>query len=222
MENTDILNGIKAVIFDMDGTIIDSLHIWHDIDREFLGRYVKDPDLYAYQKALEGLSFVQVAEYTRETYDIPMEVEDICAEWNRMAEYKYANEIVYKPYAEEYILKLKERGIKLGVATSNSRHLVEKLIPRLHIDEYMSVILTGDEIHNGKPDPEIYLTAAKMLSVPCDKCLVFEDVIAGIEAGHNAGMKVCAVYDTATKDCDDIKRARADHYIKGYDELIYA
>lgn len=216
---TDIFNNIDAVIFDIDGTLVDSLYIWAEIDIEFLGSFgLAVPD--DYEGVIMGMSFVQVAEYTKERFNLPISVEEIMSAWNRMAEEKYANEIEYKPGAQAFLEECKGRNIKMGVGTSNSRHLVSRLFARLKTDDYISVVLTSDEVSNGKPAPDIYLEAAGRLGVRPERCLVFEDTIAGIEAGHNAGMKVCAVYDDATKDVDAQKQSTADYYINNYYELM--
>lgn len=219
MDLDALLKSSDACIFDMDGTLIDSIHIWHEIDIEFMGRFDFEADLEEYQKNLSGLSFRQVAEYTHDNYDIPMTVEEIMDEWNRMAEYKYAHEIGFKPGAGEFLCCLKERGYKLGIATSNNRKLVDSLIPRLGIDKLVSTVITGDDIEWGKPDPEIYLLAARKLGVSPDRCLVFEDVIPGVEAGRRAGMKVCAVYDEASAPYRTIIEQKADCYLEGYTDL---
>ena len=211
-----LLKDIDACIFDMDGTLIDSIHVWHDIDIEFMGRFNLDADLEEYQKNLSGLSFKQVAEYTHDNYPIPMSVEEIMDEWNRMAEHKYAYEIQFKPGAEAFLGKLKSRGLKLGVATSNCRNLVDKLIPRLGIDRFLSVVVTGDDISHGKPEPDIYLKAAGMLDTDPSRCLVFEDVIPGVEAGKRAGMRVCAVYDEASAPYADTIKSGSDYYLESY------
>ncbi len=216
-----LLDNIDACIFDMDGTLIDSLWVWSAIDIECLSKYGIDEDPKTYQKAISGMSFIQVAQMTKDRYDLPMSVEELMDEWNMMAEDKYAHEIPYKPGAEAFLKELKKRGIKTGIGTSNSRHLVEQMYPRLHLDKYISVILTGDEITNGKPEPDIYLEAAAKLGVDPSHCLVFEDVLHGITAGHAAGMKVCTVYDDNTAYCDDEKRERAEFYIRDYLDVTW-
>lgn len=218
--NNDIkslfFSNIDAVIFDMDGTLIDSLYVWGQIDIEFLGSHGIDEPPADYQEAISGLSFLQVAKYTKDRFKLSESISEIMDIWNQMAEKKYAEEVSYKPYAEDFLKSCKAQGLKMGIATSNSRFLVEKLLNRLHLNEYMDVIITGDEIVNGKPAPDIYLHVADLLGVAPSKCLVFEDVPAGIEAGKRAGMKVCAVKDEASSHLDDVKREMADFYIDSY------
>ena len=207
---------IDAVIFDMDGTLIDSLYVWGDIDIEFLGNHGIGTPPEDYGPNIAGMSFIQVAEYTKKRFELEESIEEIMDIWNRMAEAKYANEVEYKPGAEDFIKQCLSRGMKLGIATSNSRYLVEKLLSRLNLDKYMDVVVTGDEVTNGKPAPDIYLHVAECLGVVPDRCLVFEDVPAGILAGKRAGMKVCAVRDNASLDVDCVKRELADYYIESY------
>lgn len=215
----NILDGIEAILFDMDGTLIDSLHIWSQIDIEFFAKFGREvPE--DYDIISMGMSFDQIAEYTKKQYELPWTVDEIKAEWNRMAEYKYEHEIMAKPYAIEFLKKCSDMNIKMAVCTSNSRHLVEKLFTRLNIHDYMSVILTSDEVKNGKPAPDIYLEAAKRLEVSPKHCIVFEDTVAGIEAGLNAKMRVCAVYDDSSIVDDIKKHEMSDFYISTYEDII--
>lgn len=216
----ELLRDVDAVLFDMDGTLIDSLWVWGEVDVEYLERYqiVEDPEVY--QKAISGMSFKQVAELTKERYNLPLSVPEIMDEWNAMAEQKYRDEVPFKPGAEAFLREVKRRGIKMGIGTSNSRHLVEMISPRLELDRYIDVVITGDEVHNGKPEPDVYLRGAEELGVAPEHCLVFEDVPHGITAAHRAGMKACAVYDDNTAYCDGEKRKNSDYYIRDYNDII--
>ena len=81
-------------------------------------------------------------------------------------------------------------------------------------------VVTANEVKRGKPAPDVYLEVKDRLGVSPEDCLVFEDILPGIEAGHNAGMKVCAVYDDYSRDVDEQKRTLADYYIRDYFELL--
>ena len=105
-----LLDNIDACIFDMDGTLIDSLWVWSAIDIECLSKYGIDEDPKTYQKAISGMSFIQVAQMTKDRYDLPMSVEELMDEWNMMAEDKYAHEIPYKPGAEAFLKELLRYG----------------------------------------------------------------------------------------------------------------
>ena len=213
-----MFDNIDTLIFDMDGTLIDSMNIWHEIDKEFFENHGREfpSDLV---KKLDGLSFDDTAYLFINYYKFDYTKEEIQAIWHKMSYDHYKNTIPYKPGAEEFIKKAKEKGFKMGIATSNSRDLVEAIDSRLHISDYISVIITNDEVSNGKPAPDIYLKVAEVLNSKPENCLVFEDVPGGIRAGKAAGMKVVAVQDDLTAYLDDEKRALSDYYIKDYNEI---
>lgn len=210
---------VKAVLFDLDGTLVDSMLMWKEIDVEYLNRY-HIPVPKTLQQDIEGMSMYQTAVYFKETFQIPETLEHIQAAWNDMAYYKYTHEVPLKPYVREYLEMLKSRRIPCGIATSNSRVLTEAILKSHGIDSYFSVMVTGDEVTQGKPHPQVYLEAAKKLGVSPEECLVFEDIPFGIMAGKNAGMTVYAVEDTySMKDLEE-KMNLADAYIKSYEELL--
>lgn len=213
-----IYDDIEAVIFDLDGTLVDSMWMWKDIDIEYLERYgITFPhDL---QEDIEGMSFTETAVYFKERFQLPVTVDEIKAEWNEMAFYKYTNEVPLKEYVEEFLSFLSDNHIKLGIATSNSRELAEIVVEKLDIRKYFHSIRTSCEVKKGKPSPDIYLLVAEDLGVDPNKCLVFEDVIHGIMAGKSAGMEVCAIYDDFTKDVTDRKKEIADYYIDTYKDI---
>ena len=108
----------------------------------------------------------------------------------------------------------------MGIATSNSRELVENVVKARHLDQYFDCIMTGSDVKKGKPAPDIYLAVARELGVSPENCLVFEDIIPGIQAGKAAGMRVCAVYDKYSEHQDAEKRTLADYYTYHFKELM--
>lgn len=209
----------EAILFDMDGTLVDSMWMWEAIDVEYLAKFGKElPD--DLQKCLEGKSFSETAVYMKERFQIPDSTEEMKAEWNRMACEKYRHEVPYKPGAPEFLQQCREKGIRLGIATSNSRELVEVAAESLALYDYFACILTACEVKRGKPAPDVYLAVAERLGVSPEKCLVFEDVVPGIQAGKAAGMQVCAVRDASSKASEEEIRALADYYIEDYRELL--
>ena len=214
-----MLEQIESVIFDLDGTLVDSMWLWHEIDVEFLGqRGLELPE--TYQKDIEGMSFTETAIYTKELFHLSESVEELKEIWNRMAMEKYANEVPFKPGAEKFLQYCKSRNIPVGIATSNSRELVEAVGKSLHFEEYIQEIVTACEVERGKPAPDVYLEAASRLGAQPFRCLVFEDVPMGILAGKNAGMQVCAVEDEFSAGQQEEKRKLADYYIADYHEIF--
>ena len=133
-----------------------------------------------------------------------------------MAWDKYEKEVPLKPGIPEFLEGCSKHGIKLGIATSSSRQLVENIVSVHKLRDYFSCIMTGCDVAHGKPSPDIYLAVADALKVDPKRCLVFEDIIPGIQAGKNAGMKVCAVEDAYSLQEKESKQALADYYINDF------
>ena len=211
----DMLKNTDAVIFDLDGSLVDSMWMWKAIDIEYLGRFgIPLPE--DLPSKIEGMSFSGTAVYFKEHFHIPDSLEKIKNDWNRMAWDKYEKEVPLKPGIPEFLEGCSKHGIKLGIATSNSRQLVENIVSVHKLRDYFSCIMTGCDVAHGKPSPDIYLAVADALKVDPKRCLVFEDIIPGIQAGKNAGMKVCAVEDAYSLQEKESKQALADYYINDF------
>ena len=166
------------------------------------------------------MSFSETAVYFKERFQIPDSLEKMKNDWNQMAWDKYTHEVPLKEGAEEFIKACREKNILLGIATSNSRELVENIIAVHGLKEDFACIMTGCDVERGKPAPDIYLAVAEALSVKPEDCLVFEDIIPGIQAGKAAGMKVCAIEDEYSLYQMEEKAALADYFIKDYREIL--
>ena len=213
-----MLKDKKAVIFDMDGSLVDSMWVWKDIDIEYLGRFgLTIPD--DLQKCIEGMSFTETAEYFKKRFSLEHSVEEIKNDWNAMAWEKYRTRVMLKPGAKELLDYCRENEIKLGIATSNSRQIVDMVLTERGVTGYFSCIMTSYEAKKGKPAPDIYLLTAQQLSVEPAQCLVFEDIVFGIQAGKSAGMQVCAVEDAYSVYQREEKKAFADYYIQDFTEI---
>lgn len=214
-----MLNHIQAVLFDLDGTLIDSMWLWRDIDIEYLNRFgiVMPPTL---QEDIAGISITQTAIYFKEHFGIADDIETIIADWNAMAREKYQYQTPLKAGARDFLNHLKQANIRCAVATSNSRQLTEIVLNSHGLTAYFDAVLTGEDVHNGKPAPDIYLEAARRLSVDPEYCLVFEDISHGIKAGLHANMRVCAVEDDYSGLERDLKKHLAHYYIQSYDDIL--
>lgn len=214
----DLLKNRKAVLFDLDGTLVDSMWVWRDIDIDFLsaiGQKLPD-DL---QKSIEGMSFTETAEYFKERFNINDDVEDIKAKWNKMAYDKYTSEVKLKRGAKEFLARLKADGIKTGIASSNSMTLIEGALRAEGVLDYFDAITTACEAGAGKPAPDIYLLAAKKLNAEPSECLVFEDIPMGIMAGNSAGMTTIAVEDAYSHNMRDEKERLAKYFIEDFTDI---
>lgn len=210
-----MLKNKEAVIFDLDGSLVDSMWMWREIDIAYLERFgITLPE--RLQADIEGMSFSETAVYFKERFAIPDSLEQMKADWNRMAWDKYTYEVPLKPGIREFLKGCKEHNIKLGIATSNSRELVDNIANVHGLNDYFNCIMTSCEVSRGKPAPDIYLAVARQLKVSPSNCLVFEDIIPGIMAGKNAGMEVCAVEDDYSVQDRAAKQELADYFVEDF------
>lgn len=209
----------KAVIFDLDGTLVDSMWVWDDIDIEYLGSlgYEVPQGL---QREIEGMGFTEVAVLFKERFHIKETIEEIKEIWQNMAMDKYSHEVCLKPGVKEFLPYLREKGIVMGVASSNARELIEAVLKHHGILEYFQCIITACDVKKGKPEPDVYLEVAKQLGVLPKDCLVFEDIVPGIRAGLNAGMTTCTIRDAYSLSQEEEKRREADYFIESYKQVM--
>ncbi len=214
-----MLDNIKAIIFDVDGTLLDSMWIWTEIDDWFLKKYnLTEPE--GFHKGMEGMSYSETAQYFLDLFPTLTHTrEELEQEWYEMALELYEKKLCLKKGAYDFVKEMHERGIKLGIATSNNRELALAALVHNKIDVFIDSVWTSGEAKAGKPNPAVYLRVAEELQVLPENCLVFEDVPNGILAGKNAGMQVCAVDDAFSRPIEAEKRALADYYIQDYDDI---
>ena len=214
-----MLKGKKAVIFDMDGSLVDSMWIWPEVDRIYMGKYgLVQPD--DFHKAIEGKSYTETAQYFVDTFPtLRRTVDEVKEEWKEMTIELYASRVFPKPGAMEFLDDMKRRGILLGIATSNDRVIAEAALSARDMMRYFDSIRTSCEVKKGKPAPDVYLKVAEDLQVDPGECLVFEDVPNGILAGKNAGMEVCAVDDEFSRPEELEKKRLADYFIHDFYEI---
>ncbi|WP_373897379.1 HAD family hydrolase [Haloimpatiens sp. FM7315] len=216
-----MLNNIKAAIFDMDGTLIDSMWIWSKIDTDYLTkRNISVPnDL---KGSIEHLTFEETANYFKNRFNLKDSVNDIMQEWNDMAYNEYKFNVDLKPGAKEYLNMLKAMNIKIALATSNNKLLMEMALKKNCIYDYFDAISTTDEVTRGKAFPDIYLLTANKLNIaPCN-CIVFEDILPAVKGAKLAGMKVVAIHDTFSENQKKELIKKADKYILNYHEILTA
>ena len=140
-------NDPEAVIFDLDGTLVDSMWMWTDIDKEYLARFGYPFDKQI-QREIEGMSIGETAVWFKERYHIPDSLEKIQSDWIRMSIDKYRNEVPLKPFAGEFLTFLKSRGIKTGIASSNAIYMVEACLDSLSVRDKFDIIATASEGEN--------------------------------------------------------------------------
>ena len=192
-----MLKNIEGAIFDMDGTLIDSMWVWLKVDIDFLKkRNIPMPK--NLRSEIEHLSFIDCAKYFKKTFSLPETIEEIMEEWNTMAYTEYVENVQVKEGVPTFLKNLKDSGVKLALATSNCRLLLEVILKKFEIYDLFDAIVITDEVGKPKSEPDIFLKAAELLNVQPSKCVVFEDILPAVKSAKKAGMKVVAISDDSS------------------------
>lgn len=219
MNRENWLKNIEGAVFDLDGTLLDSSWVWEKVDEKFLGdRGFQVPDDYVDE--ISPLGAERAAVYTIERFGLNEDKDDIVREWIEMAKKEYATEVVCKPYAKEFLEELHKLNIKMAVATSSDRELFMKTLEREGILKYFQKIVTVDEVERGKGYPDIYEEAARRIKVNPHKCLVFEDILAGVTGASLGEFNVVAVFDEKSKRNWEKIKSISKYSINDYKELL--
>lgn len=214
------MNNIKAAIFDLDGTLFDSMHLWSDIDRRFFEkRKLAIPE--DYMLSIAHLGLYETAVYTKNRFGFNDTPEELIAEWSAMALNFYSNEVTLKKGAGEYLRRLKSRGILLAVATANGRELFEPALRHTGIIDLFDAVVSSDEVERKKGFPDIYLLACKKLGgVSPEETMVFEDILLGVKGAVDGGFYTVAVYDETSAGNEMEMRTLAERYIYDFTEMV--
>lgn len=212
-------NTFDAVIFDLDGTLIDSMWVWAKIDEVYLGQFGIGADEFS-EAEVEGMSFTETAQYMKERFQIQDDVEKIKADWNQMALEFYKSQVPLKEGVREFLDYIEALGMKMGIATSNSHELVDIVLEAHGIRSKFGAICTSCEVEKGKPYPYVYEKVAQDLGVEPKRCLTFEDVPNGVLAAKRAGMISCAIRDRQDKEMEERLRQEAHYFVENYRDII--
>jgi len=214
------MTNIKGAIFDVDGTMLDSMHIWENVAGNYLISQgaVPRPDL---NEELSKMGGHQIPAYFRAEYGVTQTEEAIHAGINALLEEFYLNKVQLKVGVVEILETFYNRGIKMCVATATDRSLIEPALQRCGIAKYFGRIFTCPEEHTSKSSPDIYLSAAKFLGTEIADTLVFEDALYAVKSAKNAGFPVVGVYDLSAEDHQDEIRALGGYYVKSLSDFIF-
>lgn len=208
----------KGAIFDMDGTILDSIAVWDKIDVDFLSvRGIEVPEDYA--RTISTMTGEECARYTIERFNLKDSVEGLIKEWDERALFEYSNNLKLKSGAKEYIKKLKEKGIKIALATSSSKTLYTAAMKNTKVYDLFDAFISTDETGISKKDPHVYIYAAEMLGLDISECVIFEDVPTAVRTAKSTGAKVVCIWDERWDSFKAEMKETADKYIYSFDEM---
>lgn len=211
----ELVDNSKAIIFDLDGTLIDSMNVWSDIDKEFFKMHDL-PFEEDYQKEIGHKGLKEIAAYTKTRYNLKESEDEIISIWLDMAKEAYAYKIPLKEGVKSFLEYLQSKNIKMGIATSNSLELTESVLKHHDIYKYFSKVVTVNELKTNKGSPDIYLHISNSFGLTPNECIVFEDLLTGIKTAKKAGYKVVGVKEISSLDKEKEIREIADLYISNY------
>ncbi len=212
------INNITGAIFDLDGTILDSMFIWNEIGYKFLeNKNIKAPP--GADKEFIKMSLKQAAEYYIAHFDNTATIESIINDINKLVENFYFNEVVSKPRVKEFLDKLNNKGVKMCIATATDKYLVEKALERNGLLHFFSEIFTCNGVGAGKDTPVIYDTALEHLGTDKETTYVFEDAFYAIKTAHKAGYKIVGIKDVSEPENPETVKEHCYVYINDYTEI---
>ena len=209
---------IKGAIFDLDGTLLDSMFIWDNIGEEYLRSLGKEPHENL-KETFMTLTLEEAAVYYREHYGVHLSVKEIVDGVNAMVEQTYRTKVTLKPGITEYLAWLKENGVRMCVATVTDRYLVEETLERLGVRHYFSEIFTCAEVGFGKDKPVIYQKALEHLETEKRDTYVFEDMLFALNTAKTDGFPTVGVYDRHEEHQDELKEL-SDYYVLYFTDPI--
>ncbi|MFE9004669.1 HAD family hydrolase [Streptomyces sp. NPDC007875] len=186
------MNTMPAVIFDLDGTLVDSEPLYYEAGRRTLERYGISGFTWEEHSRFIGIGTRETLETLRDRYGIEAPVEELLAVKNRhYLELAAATEIF--PAMRTFVERLRAAGHPLAVASGSSRSAIETALKATGLDALLPVYVSAEDVGRGKPEPDVFLAAARLLSVDPGRCVVVEDAGPGVEAARRAGMRCIAV-----------------------------
>ena len=208
---------IKGAIFDLDGTLLDSMFIWDTIGEVYLRSLDIEPRENL-AETFKTFTLEESAEYYRTHYGVTLSVAEIVDGVNRMIEDLYKSTVPLKKGVAEFLAGLSKAGVRMCIATVTDKYLVEAALTRLKVRQYFSEIFTTAEVGYGKNDPRIYRTALAYLGTQKSETVVFEDAYHALMTAKNDGFPVAAVYDKHELRQTEIKE-NSDYYITNYETV---
>ena len=212
------IKNIEGAIFDLDGTILDSMFIWNDIGYKFLEmKNIQVPP--GADKQFTQMSLQQAAEYYIEHFDNTATIESIINDINMLVEGFYFYEVLKKDGVKEFLEYLKNRGVKMCIATATDKYMVEKALERNGLLHYFSDIFTCNGVGAGKDTPVIYDKALEHLGTPKQNTFVFEDAFYAIKTANTARYNLVGIKDVSEPEDVEVIKEHCQIFINDYSEI---
>ena len=206
------------LLFDLDGTLIDSNCLWVDVDKTFLERrgleYTKE-----YYEGVAHTIFPMAAVFTKEYGNLPESCEEIMAEWMDLAKDAYAH-VPLKPFVREYLTACRDRGERMAIVTSCVPEHCRTALACHGLTEFFDELIFAHDLNMDKSDPALFFKVAEILHVPTEECTLYDDSVKSCRSAKAAGMKVIGVYDPYFVSTAEEMPAVCDKCIHSFEELL--
>jgi len=211
---------IKGIIFDLDGTLIDSMTVWSSIDREFLiENGISDPPPEV-SDVVKKMTVDESSQYFIDRFGLKCTKEYVIRRIEEMVRQRYEEQIPLKPHVTELLDHLDSRRISYGIATATYKSLAVAALKRCQVYERFSFLLTDVEYPAGKNFPDIFIGGAERFGAAPEDVLVIEDSLHCIETAKSASFKVCGVYDPVAENDSARIIELSDYYVNSLDEIM--
>lgn len=210
---------MKAAIFDVDGTLLDTMDEWHDVGARYLTAMGIEPEPNLGDKLFNKTSITS-AEYMIEKYGLNMTVDQVRDGINKTVEGMYFQRVGFRQGAREYLDKLIAEGVPMAIVTSTDGYCIRGAMERLgYLDKFVAVFSAAD-LGTSKKQPDIFYTALESLGSKPSETWVFEDGLYAMETAKKEGFRILGIYDEISRDDQDAIKEISDIYIKEFTELL--
>ena len=208
----------KFAIFDMDGTLVDSMGFWNRLGDEFLARRGFPPLSPELQEESIALTMEGTANLFIRAYHLPETPAEICAEVNGLMAEHYRSDVPLKPGAKAFLERLKAAGVQMCIASSTTPELIDVCLRRLGVRDYFQFLLSCEEVGEGKNRPTVYLEAARRLGGTAENTVIFEDILVAAQTAKKAGFSLGVIYDVNSDAEQPQLKALADCWFTRWDD----
>lgn len=215
MDKKEFINGLKYAIFDMDGTVVDSLSFWDFCWSEIGKKYFANPDFRPdpeFDKAIRTITMKDTAILIKERYLPEETVDNIYNLCNDLIQYYYVNVVGTKTGVTEFLDKLLENGVKMCIASATEPRFIRIIMDKCGLGKYFSFVISCTDVGAGKDKPDVFLEALRRLGGDIGEACVFEDSCVALETAEKAGFKTVGIYDKNNYGQDRLKAA-SDIYL---------
>lgn len=196
----------RFCIFDMDGTLVDSMAYWRSLGREYLARQGVTEGVEPILERVKPMTMTESAALFIREYGLSGTPESVAAEMNAVMNEHYRTDIPLKPGALEYLQALRGLGARMCVASATAAPLMEACFRRLGVEEYFDFMLSCEEVGAGKDRPDVFFAAARRLGGSPGETAVFEDALFALRTARNAGFYTVAVYDSSERQWGQLEQ----------------